>query len=172
MAFSRVVNGDGVKRLAGREGGREDESGWELRRAGGREKGGLGGRLKERGRKAKAYPAVLHATANSRSDCNVRRFVDFDGARIRRCEAADVSLARDRRDLSPSHFFSHRERRVIIIVSYNTTTGLCANSLGRVPDYPPPITRPIPLTRLCTVFRLFSDQFGVDCSSTKASTHR
>lgn len=85
---------------AGKKGGREeDESGWELRRAGGREKGGLGGRLKERGRKAKAYPAVLHATANSRSDCNVRRFVDFDGARIRRCEAADVSLARDRRDL-------------------------------------------------------------------------
>lgn len=50
--------------------------------------------LKERERKAKAYPAVLHATANSRSDCNVRRFADFDGARIRRCEAADVSQAR------------------------------------------------------------------------------
>lgn len=50
--------------------------------------------LKERGRKAKAYPAVLHATANSRSDCNVRRFVDFDGARVRRCEATDIFLSR------------------------------------------------------------------------------
>lgn len=73
VAFSKVVNSDGIKR--------------ERRK-------GEGGELKERGRKAKAYPAVLHATANSRSDCNVRRFVDFDGTRIRRCEA---SLCRDRR---------------------------------------------------------------------------
>lgn len=72
--FPRVVNGDGIKREKGK--GREDQRNGE--------------------REAKAYPAVLHATANSRGDCNVRRFADFDGARIRRCEAAsNVSPRRE-----------------------------------------------------------------------------
>lgn len=47
-------------------------------------------KLKKRRRKAKAYPPVLYATTNSRSDCNVRRFVDFDGAWILQYETADI----------------------------------------------------------------------------------
>lgn len=79
-----------------------------------------GGReLKERGRKAKAYPAVLHATANSRSDCNVRRFVDFDGTRIRRCEA---SLCRDRGLLCYVYVYMIFNTLYFNIIYYNFLT--------------------------------------------------
>lgn len=42
-----------------------------------REREGQGGAEEQEG----AYPAVLHAAANSRGDCNVRHFIDFDGTR-------------------------------------------------------------------------------------------